>query len=300
MIILLVRFYWGNPEDQPAAKFPVQSPTRQETGGSSPLSEKKLDFLKVEEPAIKPEPNPTGPAEDSEHRLSAALSAAAGPKQVVPPPTTEKKPVPPAPMPEIKSSAPSPVKEAKKELQPKEATKEKKHKDSTKKTKSTPPDSDKSESKLSSQQTEKKTVIVKTGESIYTIAEGTYGVSNTSVVDRVMEMNPRIADPDLLPANQKIRLPEITEESLIRASEDGSVRVRLGAFMKPEYAHFLTGQPALKGKEIKIIPWKTHSGKTFYRATAGKFDNREEGLQVIRDLKEKGLSPYFEGFKKKN
>ncbi len=115
-----------------------------------------------------------------------------------------------------------------------------------------------------------------------------------------MELNPKIANPDLLPANQKIRLPEITEESLVIQSSDASVRVRLGTFMKPEFAFFLKRHPALQGKEIEITPWKTPSGRTLYRATAGKFNSREEGLEVIRNLKEQGLSPYFEGFKKKN
>ena len=51
-------------------------------------------------------------------------------------------------------------------------------------------------------------------------------------------------------------------------------------------------------KKIEIIPRKLPSGETWYRATAGKFGTREEGLKVIHDLKEKGLSPYFIGFRK--
>jgi hypothetical protein len=141
---------------------------------------------------------------------------------------------------------------------------------------------------------------IKAKDSIYAIAERTYRVSNTSIVDRIMALNPKITNPDLLPANLKIRLPEITEESLIIPSSDASVMIRLGTFMKPEYAYFLKGHPAIHGKEISITPWKTPSGQTLYRATAGKFESREEGLQAIRELKEKGLSPYFEGFKKKN
>jgi phage tail protein X len=300
VIILLVRFYWGSPEEQPVARLPLQSPTQHGKGGTSPLLENKLDLLKEAVPTTKTGPNPSGPAEDSDRRLSAALSESTEPKPTVPPPTIEKKPVPSAPMPEVKPSVPVPLMEAKKEPQLKEISKETKTKDSAKKTKPVPPDSKKPESKNSIQQPDKKTVMVKAGDSIYTIAEETYKVSNTSVVDRILELNPKIANPDLLPANQKIRLPEITEESLVIQSSDASVKVRLGTFMKPEYAHFLKGHPALQGKEIEITPWKTPSGRTLYRATAGKFNSREEGLEVIHNLKEKGLSPFFEGFKKKN
>jgi hypothetical protein len=300
VIILLIRFYWGSPEEQPITKIQIQSPTQKETGGISPPLEKKLDFLKTEDQATKTETNPAGPVEDSPKRLAAVLSTATEPKQTVPPPTIEKKPPPPDSIPSVKPSTSPPPKEAKKENPLKELKKNEKPKESSIKAKPAPTDSKKSESKNSIQQPDQKTVTVKAGDSLYTIAEETYRVSNTSVVDRIMELNPQIVNPDLLSANQKIRLPEITEESLIIPASDTAIMVRLGTFMKPEYAYFLKGHPALQGKEIEIIPWHTPSGRVFYRATAGKFDSREEGLQVIRDLKEKGLSPYFEGFKKKN
>jgi hypothetical protein len=299
-IILLVRFYWAGSEEQPAAKFPVQSPTRQETGIDSPLLENKPDFLKEQGLATRNEPTPPGPAEDSERRLSAVLSADTEPKPTVPPPPIEKKPPPPAPMPEAKPTVSPPPKEIKKELPSKEVKKEIKPKEPAKNTKPHPPELKNPESKNSLQQPDIRTVVVKAGDSLYTIAEENFKVSNTSVVDRIMELNPKIANPDLLPTNQKIRLPEITEESLVIQTSDASIKVRLGTFMKPEFAFFLKRLPALQGKEIEINPWKTPSGLTLYRATAGKFDSREEGLEVIRNLKEQGLSPYFEGFKKKN
>jgi hypothetical protein len=299
-IILLVRFYWVGSEEHPAAKFPVQSPTQQGTGGPIPLLENKPDFLKEQSLDTKTELPPQEPAEDSERRLSAVLSANTEPKPTVPPPPLEKKPPPPAPMPAVKPAASPPLKEIKKEPQSQEVKKDTKSKEPAKNNKPTPPESKNSEAKNSLQQPDVRTVVVKAGDSLYTIAEENYKVSNTSVVDRIMESNPKMVNPDLLPANQKIRLPEITEESLVIQSSDASIKVRLGTFMKREYAFFLKRLPALQGKEIDITPWKTPSGLTLYRATAGKFNNREEGLEIIRNLKDQGLSPYFEGFKKKN
>jgi hypothetical protein len=299
VIILLVRFYWWGPEEQPAANFPVQPPTRQGAGGTTPLLENKIDFLKEQDLATKTEPPSPEPAEESERRLSAALSATTETKSTVPPPTVEKKPPPPALKPEVRPAASSSTKEIKKEPPPKEVKKETKTKEPAQNNKPTP-ELKNSESKNDIQQPDKKTVAVKAGDSIYTIAEEHYKVSNTSIVDRIMESNPKIANPDVLTANQKIRLPEITEESLVIQSPDASVKIRLGTFMKPEFALFLKRLPALQGKEIEINPWKTPSGRTLYRATAGKFNSREEGLEVIRNLKEQGGSPYFEGFKKKN
>lgn len=299
VIILSVRFYWGSPEEQTVTKIPIQAPTRPETEGPAPLLEKKPDFLKTEDPETKIEPKPVEPAEDPGKRLS-ALSPTAEPKPTIPTPAPERKPAPPAPKVEVKPSPPPQPKEVKKETQLKEQMKGGRPKESAPKNKPNPPESNKSESGNGIQPPDQNIATIKAKDSIYALAEKTYRVSNTSIVDRILELNPKITNPDLVPANLRIRLPEITEESLIIPSSDASVMIRLGTFMKPEYAAFLKGHSAIQGKEIKIIPWKTPSGQTLYRATAGKFESREEGLQAIRELKEKGLSPYFEGFKKKN
>ncbi|MGA3083677.1 MAG: LysM peptidoglycan-binding domain-containing protein [Thermodesulfobacteriota bacterium] len=296
-VFLLARSYFESPEEHPAAKFPVQTPPSQETVAFAP-SEAKSDLTAETGPKVGTDSTASFTDQDSNRPASAAPQEVKEPLLTVP--TIETKPAPTAPLPEVKPSVTPPLKEIKKETERKEAKKETRPKESDKKTKSTSPDSKNAESKNSIEKSDNKTVMVKAGDSIYTIAEKTYKVSNTSLVDRIMELNPKIANPDLLPANQKIRLPEITNESLVITSSDAAVKVRLGTFMKPEYANFLKGHPALQGKDIEIIPWKTPSGQTFYRATAGKFNSREEGVQVIRDLKEKGLSPYFEGFKKKN
>ncbi len=296
-VFLLARSYFESPEEHPAAKFPVQTPPSQETVALAP-SEAKSNLTAEVGPKPGTESTASLTDQDSNRPTSAAPQEVKEPLLTVP--TIETKPVPTVPRPEVKPSISPPLKEIKKETERQEAKKETKPKESAEKTKPHPSDSKNADSKNSIEQSDHKTVMVKAGDSIYTIAEKTYKVSNTSVVDRIMELNPKIANPDLLPANQKIRLPEITEESLIIASSDAAVKVRLGTFIKPEYANFLKGHPALQGKDIEIIPWKTPSGQTFYRAIAGKFNSREEGLQVIRDLKEKGLSPYFEGFKKKN
>jgi cell division protein FtsN len=144
----------------------------------------------------------------------------------------------------------------------------------------------------------KRIVTVHPGDSIYTIAEKNYKVANTSIVDQILEFNPKIANPNKLFANQEVKLPEITETSLVIESADGSYQVRLGTFLKAEYATFLKGQPALKGRGVEVVPRKLSSGGTWYRAVAGKFNTREEGLRVIQELKKQGLSPFFPGFRK--
>jgi phage tail protein X len=239
-IILLGRIYLKGPEEQPAARFPIQPPT----AGSSALvpSEAKPDRV-VRGVIPRSEAGPQSPAAGDKGKEQDRKAAAVTKPLAVPP-----------------SSQAAGAKA---------------------------PD-----------ETGKKAVAVRGGDSIYTIAEKNYRVANTSIVDRILEQNPQISSPGRLLANQEISLPQITEESLLIGSSDGTYRVRLGTFLKAEYSTFLKGQPALRGREIEITPRKLPSGETWYRVTAGKFKSREEGLKVVQDLKEKGLSPYFAGFKK--
>jgi general secretion pathway protein A len=142
----------------------------------------------------------------------------------------------------------------------------------------------------------RKVVAVQKGDSLYTLLEKYCQVANTTLVDYVLQLNPRITNPDRLLVNQKIKLPAITEESLIFKSSEGAFKIHLGTFLEPKYADFLREEALLKGKEIEIISRKLPAGETWYRAVAGIFKTREEGLAAIRDLKRKGLSPFFPGF----
>jgi type II secretory pathway predicted ATPase ExeA len=144
----------------------------------------------------------------------------------------------------------------------------------------------------------RKVVAVQEGDSLYTLLEKYCQVANTTLVDYVLQLNPRITNPDRLLVNQKIKLPAIMEESLIFKSSEGAFKIHLGTFLEPQYADFLREEAVLKGKDIEIISRKLPSGETWYRAAAGIFKTREEGLTAIRDLKRKGLSPFFPGYQK--
>ena len=265
-IIFLGRIFLKGPEEQPATRFPIQPPTAREKVVLAP-SEARPDLAAKAVPRPDADLKPPAPAEP-ERKPSAPPAAQEG-KLSVPPAPVQQKPTAPAPEARPSISPPPP-----------------------------PPTSQASLGKTKAETPVKKVVVVKAGDSIYTIAAKAYKVANTSVVDQILESNPKIANPNKLLANQEIRLPEITEESLVIKSSDGTCKIRLGTFLKPEYAAFLKAQPALQGKQIEIIPRKFLSGETWYRAMAGTFSTREEGLKAIHDLKKKGLSPYFAGYKK--
>jgi len=127
------------------------------------------------------------------------------------------------------------------------------------------------------------------GGTLYSIARAYYHQANTTLIDYILEFNPGIENIHQLPANQKIRIPEIREETLLMQSPDGSWKIHLGTHVNQEIARRYRGEPLLKGKEIEIITRPVSPEDVWYRVFAKKFDTREEGLKRIQKLRKKGL-----------
>jgi general secretion pathway protein A len=302
-IILLGRIFLKETAELPTAKFPIEPPALRRKAPSVPSEEKPERIAQTVSPpeAAKASgiqetpPRPAGrpPAQEAQ---PSSPPPGGEKKPSVPAVSAEKKISPPVHSPKVKPGPPTP---GKTETAAARAERKPSSPDTRSRVASkpepgpaaSPPHRSKAEVRI------KKTVTVKPGENIYSIAAHNYHVANTSVVDQILELNPQIVNSRKLFANQQLSLPDITEESLLIETGDGAYQVRLGTFLKPQYANFLKGEPALRGKGIQIIPRKLPGGETWYRAVAGKFSTREEGSKVIRELKAKGLSPYFPGFR---
>ena len=118
-------------------------------------------------------------------------------------------------------------------------------------------------------------------------------------MDYILEYNPRILNPHLILAQQRIQFPEVRDSSLIIESSDGTYKVHLGTFSTPEYAGRYKDEPALRGKSVEIIPRKVSPGEIWYRVVGGNFSSRKESLEAIHALRQKGLLPIFRGSLKK-
>jgi general secretion pathway protein A len=287
-IILLGKAYLKGPGEPPSARFPIQPPKAEQKSALAPSEDTARLTAKAEEDL-----KPGGPARTPEPKLS-------GPES--PPPSGETRPpvsgsvvTPTSPASTPAGKAPSASPAERKSSAP---SSEPERKVVTKKPLPPSPGVKISGSKIKPDARIRRTVVVGPKDSLYTIAARTYRIANTSVADYILESNPGITNPNRLLTNQKIRLPEITEESLIIGASDRTCRIWLGTFLKPEYSTFLREYPPLKEKTIEIVPRKFSSGETWYRAVAGKFSTREESLRLIHAMREKGLCPFFAGFRK--
>ncbi len=138
-----------------------------------------------------------------------------------------------------------------------------------------------------------KTVTVKKGWTLSLLAQQHYGLVNPTVLDILLEHNPRITDVNQIPANETMKIPSLTDERFIGGDPDGKFHIYLGTFGDQRSIQALKKQTLLQGKKFKSTMRKVSSDVLWYRVTAGGFQSKEEALQALRGLKQRGVLPAF-------
>jgi hypothetical protein len=136
-------------------------------------------------------------------------------------------------------------------------------------------------------------IAVKKGQTISQLTQKYYGVVNITLIDFLLEVNPKITNVNLIVVDQEIKIPYVTEELLMVQSADGTYKIHAGTFETPDSARLYSDEPVLKGKKIEIFPRKVSPQETWYRVMIGKFQNKNEVLKTISLLRRKGLLPAF-------
>jgi len=147
------------------------------------------------------------------------------------------------------------------------------------------------ESAAKTEITIKKVVEASTGMSLSSLTMKNYNETNATLIDHILELNPKITNPNLILIKQKIKLPEITEALLIKKSSDGMFHVHLATFPNTREAARYSEDKNLKEKNIEVVRRKVSQTETWYRVMAGPYASRDEALKFIEAIKQKGLLP---------
>lgn len=142
-------------------------------------------------------------------------------------------------------------------------------------------------------------VAVRQGQTISSIAEQYYGMTNKTLCELILQFNPAITNIHFITVDQIIHMPKISEERLVIQSHDRTFKLFAGTFWTPSLATVYQYQPELQGKVVDVIPRRVSPEETWYRVEIGPFDSKEAVLEAISSLKEKGLLPLFEAAGKK-
>jgi general secretion pathway protein A len=140
---------------------------------------------------------------------------------------------------------------------------------------------------------------VKEGWVLSVVAQKYYPALNLSLLDFFLEANPQITNPDLIFPGQKIKIPILTEESLLQQVSGNTYQVYLGTFRTAQEVHSYRNEPALVNKTIKVVKRQVSPRETWYRVLVGDFQGKEEALKSIQVLKGKKLLPLLDCLPKK-
>jgi len=141
---------------------------------------------------------------------------------------------------------------------------------------------------------EKRAIQVKEGWTLSSVALQYFSGINNSLLDLMLEANPEITDINLIFSGQKIKIPHITEETLLQRGSDNRYQIYLGTFATAQEAGRYKEEPALKEKSLKVTSRRVSPREAWYRIVAGPFQTREEALKSIQTLKAKKLLPLLD------
>jgi type II secretory pathway predicted ATPase ExeA len=97
-------------------------------------------------------------------------------------------------------------------------------------------------------------ITVEPGMSIFALILKTYGTYNTLAIDLVRENNPHIKDLEKIVVGEKIWLPPLSQETLVREEPNGRYRLILASFRKQQEAEQFAQTVREKGYVVTVTP----------------------------------------------
>lgn len=119
-------------------------------------------------------------------------------------------------------------------------------------------------------------VVIPRGSTISRIATEVYGTDKILLaMDLLKESNPRIEDMNWVLAGQKLSVPPLTRETLLRRQPDDTYHLILDSFFNAQEAEKLRKTVHLKGYEVAITPRKVSNNLVLHRVEIPGLKNLE-------------------------
>jgi general secretion pathway protein A len=100
-----------------------------------------------------------------------------------------------------------------------------------------------------------------------------YGSYNALAVDLIKEFNPHIENLDRILAGEKLWLPPLTRETLLREQPDGSYTLVVTSVRSSEAAEQFAASLRPKGYVVKVVPRKVSGSLLLYRVEIEKLND---------------------------
>lgn len=125
-------------------------------------------------------------------------------------------------------------------------------------------------------------IVVQYGTTISELVSQVYGGYNTLAIDLVNEFNPHIENLNWVKAGERLWLPTLTRDTLLRRDKNDHYRLILASPMKTEEASALQKILRQKGYDAVILPRRVADDLTLYRVEIGGLKNLEAADHICR------------------
>ncbi|MBI3796742.1 MAG: AAA family ATPase, partial [Deltaproteobacteria bacterium] len=110
-----------------------------------------------------------------------------------------------------------------------------------------------------------RSIVIQYGSTVSRIASEVYGTNLFLAIDLLKEFNSHIQNFNWVLAGEKLWLPPLSQETLLRKQEDGSYRLILASFYGLPQAQRLARAVRLKSYSVSITPRKVANDVSLYR-----------------------------------
>jgi hypothetical protein len=97
-------------------------------------------------------------------------------------------------------------------------------------------------------------VVLQRGATLSGIAWSAFGPRMYLALDLLKDLNPNIENLNRVLAGQRLRLPRLGLDDVVRAERDGSYRLILDSFPSPDDAQALSGAVRARGYDVVVTP----------------------------------------------
>lgn len=119
-------------------------------------------------------------------------------------------------------------------------------------------------------------ILIESKMTVFDLVRKTYGGYNVLAVDLIREHNPHLKNLEKIMVGEKIWLPPLTQETLVRAQPDGGYQLILGSFRTPRDAERFAQRVRSQGYTVTITPRRIADNLVVQRVEIQALKNLDE------------------------
>jgi phage tail protein X len=130
-----------------------------------------------------------------------------------------------------------------------------------------------------------KTLTVRPGDTLSSMATAVYGEASPLVLDLVMSANPELKSIDRISVGHELLFPDITPHSLVRRTTDGRHVIHAVTVSSAARASELRARISQQGYTVSVLPVPVSASQQWFRVMVGEFDALDGAVKFWRSMK---------------